>query len=193
MIGDGRTGGGSPFGNGNDRLVAVGYLGHVAASLQAAAVTLVDLENPYAAAALVRQLVEVEYLLWAFADNHDDAARWLAATPSERRKMWQPGHLRKRSGDRFRGLDYWLHCDYGGHPTPEGVRLLIDPASLYPGEAMLCESLIHTAAAWRSLTTIQAGPDDGQVVAALDDWRDRDPLASGLESRTELVTRRPPS
>lgn len=80
--------------------------------------------NSYAAAALVRQMVEVEYLFWAFAQDHDEARNWRKSTQEQRRNRWQPRHLRERSQGRFRGSDYARHCEMGGHPTPAGFDLL---------------------------------------------------------------------
>ena len=68
LMGPERVDGTSPFGNGDDQLVALGYLGETAAALIVGAAELIDRDNPYAAAALNRQLVEVEYLAWAFAE-----------------------------------------------------------------------------------------------------------------------------
>ena len=77
IFGTGRINGTSPFGNGDDSQVAVGDLCQTAAALIGGAVDLLDRENSYAAGALIRQLVEVEYLMWAFAEDHEEAATWL--------------------------------------------------------------------------------------------------------------------
>jgi hypothetical protein len=96
----------------------------VAGELVDGALELFRSGNLYGAAALIRQLVEAEYLAWAFAEEPDEAAMWLASTHDDRRAMWQPRHLRERSGGRFRGSDYGQHCERGGHPTPQ-ARLLV--------------------------------------------------------------------
>lgn len=167
LIGDGRVSGSSPFGNGDDRKVSAGYLCNLTGSLQAGVLVLVDEDNAYAAAALVRQMVEAEYLLWAFVSNHDDAALWLNSTREERLKMWQPAHLRKRAKGHFRDMDYWRHCNFGGHPTPDGVQLLLDPPDGgMAKELVLYESIHHASGAW---ATVVDGwqPDRGEEVMDL--------------------------
>jgi|SRR5581483_1204959 len=93
------------------------------------AAVLLEQDNLYGAAALLRQLVEAEYLAWAFAEDRVEAAAWLRSTNEKRREMWQPKHLRERSGGRFRAIDYAHHCECGGHPTPSAKRLLPGIAS----------------------------------------------------------------
>lgn len=44
----------------------------------------------------MRQLVEVEYLTWAFAEDEDEAMRWMRSTKEERMRFWQPRHIRAR-------------------------------------------------------------------------------------------------
>ena len=138
----------SPFDNGDDRLVALGYLGETATALIVGAVDLIERENPYAVAALNRQLVEVEYLAWAFAEDQEEASSWLRSTRSERRQRWQPRHLRDRSQGRFRGQDYQEHCEVGGHPTPEGLRTVFGPGATASAEIILYETANHGASAW---------------------------------------------
>src|SRR5580698_6458062 len=62
MFGPGRLDGSSERGNGDDETVAVGVLLQVGGELTLAAVHLFATGQNYAASALVRQLVEVEYL-----------------------------------------------------------------------------------------------------------------------------------
>jgi hypothetical protein len=106
LTGPQRVDGSSPFDNGDDGLVALGYLSETAASLISGAVELFDDGNLYACAALNRQLVEVEYLAWAFAEDQDEATSWLRSSREARINRWQPRHLRQRSKGRFRASDY---------------------------------------------------------------------------------------
>lgn len=124
-LGPGRTTGSSPFGNGEDGLVALGYITETAAELISAGADLLALARRYTAAAMTRQLVEIEYLTWAFAFDQVEAADWLRSTNRERRNRWQPRHLRERSNGRFDSADYRQHCELGGRPTPMGARALI--------------------------------------------------------------------
>lgn len=126
MIGGDRAGGRSPFGFGSDATVGLATVAQIGGSLVGGIVSLLDADNKYAAFALVRQMVEVEYLAWAFAEDDEEAANWMRSTREQRMKMWQPRHLRQRSGGLFRAEDYARHCDFGGHPGPESRSLLPD-------------------------------------------------------------------
>lgn len=124
LIGPDRVNGESPFGFGSDATVGLATVVQIAGQLVAGAVALLRTENRYAAAALIRQLVEVEYLVWAFAEDEAEAMAWLRSSRDERLKMWQPRHMRQRATNRFRGSDYANHCERGGHPTPDAKALL---------------------------------------------------------------------
>jgi hypothetical protein len=89
-------------------------------SAASGAATLLAAGNRYAAAALTRQVVEVEHLAWAFAEGDKAAMEWLHADREARRKFWNPDAVRKRANGRFLASDYWGHCGRGGHPTREG-------------------------------------------------------------------------
>ena len=100
--------------------------------------------------ALNRQLVEVEYLSWAFAEDQSEAASWLRSSREERLQFWQPRHVRSRSAGRFRSTDYASHCDLGGHPTPEGARALIGAERNQDTiiEVLFLETATHGISAW---------------------------------------------
>lgn len=72
---------------------------------------------------------------------------WLRSTDEERLRLWQPRHLREKSGGRFRGSDYSLHCKLGGHPTREGARLLPGHTPLPPFSVPL-DLAIHGSSIW---------------------------------------------
>lgn len=93
------------------------------------AVLLLRDNNRYGAAALVRQVVEIEYLLCLFALDRDEPLRWASSDQEAVRKEYQPARMRERCGDRFRSAEYSSHCQVGGHPRfaagyvlPEHVR-----------------------------------------------------------------------
>jgi len=184
IIGSDRAVGRSPFGFGSDATVGVATLAQVAGQLVSPIVALVGEGNRYAAAALLRQLVEVEYLTWAFAEEDDDAAVWLRSSREERREFWSPARLRHRAQDRFPASDYWGHCDLGGHPTPDGMMLLPDHTQTVPGWALLFDCARHASSAWRNL--IQAAErlgrravvaeEDSVVSSAIERWMQLDPL-----------------
>src|SRR4051812_19922762 len=77
MIGGDRVVGRSPFGFGSDTVVGLAIVAQIAGELAAGAALLLEAGNDYSAAALIRQLVEVEYLAWAFAEDEGEAAEWL--------------------------------------------------------------------------------------------------------------------
>ena len=66
LIGPDRANGESPFGFGSDAVVGLASTLQIAGELMAGASLLFDDGNRFGAAALIRQLVEVEYLAWAF-------------------------------------------------------------------------------------------------------------------------------
>lgn len=100
----------------------------VSGRLASGAVHMLESENWYAAGALVRQLIETEYLLFRFQADPPEAGKWLAATPTEIRNLFGPGAMRKRSGQHFRMEEYAVHCDLGGHPNPRAGFLLPEHA-----------------------------------------------------------------
>jgi hypothetical protein len=201
-IGSDRVDGTSPFDFGSDATVGLATVIQVAGELTAGAVALLENDNFYAAAALVRQIVEVEYLAWAFAEDQDEATAWLRSTAAERRKFWQPRQLRARSQGRFRSQDYGSHCDQGGHPTPEANRLL-------PGhsdQGLLAwwwyDLALHGISAWRyidaALTNfnwdlMREQPSAEALSRLIAGWNDNDPLpALSTRTRDFLSSRRPP-
>ena len=81
-------------------------------------------ERWYAGAALVRQLIEVEYLLFLFAIGDDEPKRWLNASDEEAKKTFSPAQMRARAQGRFDVAEYQTHCRIGGHPRVMGHILL---------------------------------------------------------------------
>lgn len=95
-------------------------------------VAMLEAENWYAAAALCRQLVEVEYLVWLFGIDPSEAEGWLSATQEDLRRIYSPSAMRKRSQGRFRDQEYRSHCELGGHPSPKAAFLL--PEHVLPND-----------------------------------------------------------
>lgn len=184
MIGGDRVAGRSPFAFGSDAVVGLAIVTQTAAELCAGATLLLEHGNDYGAAALLRQLVEVEYLAWAFAEDEEEAADWLRSSRDDRMRRWQPRHMRDRSNGRFRGSDYALHCDLGGHPTREGSRLLPNhtrqPPWLLPFELAAHGASIYdyvTAAAVRHGYTIATERERFTALGlAVAQWRTTDRL-----------------
>lgn len=184
VLGTDRIDGSSPRGNGDDEAVAVGVLMQIGGELGKAAVPLLAGRQVYAGLALLRQIVEVEYLAWAFATKAGDAKAWLNASRRERESFFRPARLRERSGGRFRSVDYAHHCEMGGHPVPNAVQLL-DGSTKGVQQLALVDLLQHGWRTWDSLVAwAKSRPFGGEVIlphadrarAELKAWSNADPL-----------------
>ena len=187
IIGPDRKEGRSPFGFGSDSTVGLATVAQVAGQLAVGTAQLLDSDNRYAACALLRQMVEVEYLAWAFAEEQEEAASWLRATRENRLRMWQPKHLRDRSDGRFRAGDYGRHCEVGGHPTPEARVLLPDRSDQVPTAFWWIELATHGLSAWEYLLVGAENAGYGAELTAVAErqhlpeaaasWRESDRMA----------------
>jgi hypothetical protein len=65
------------------------------------AVTLLRDNNRYGAAALVRQIVEIEYLLFLFAQDTDEPLRWASSDLKAVREQYQPARMRSGREGNF--------------------------------------------------------------------------------------------
>jgi hypothetical protein len=146
IVGSDRVEGRSPFGHGSDDTVAVSLLLRIASELVSASNDLFADGRHYAASALLRQLVEIEYLAWAFETRDQDGEQWLRSTKAERQSFFTPAKLRKAADGRFRSVDCGFHCELGGHPVPRGTILLHDDLAV--AQLMLSDLLGHTGRIW---------------------------------------------
>lgn len=184
LIGSDRTNGTSPFGHGDDATVAVSMLLRIGGELVSASSDLIADGRAYAGSALIRQLVEIEYLAWAFETKSEEAVRWLRSTRRERMTFFTPAKLRNAADGRFRGVDYGYHCELGGHPVPQSWRLLEDDGGL--GQLMLSDCLGHTGRIWDHVVRWAQGNPLGQgvssrtaeMLARFVDWKRIDPLTA---------------
>lgn len=103
---------------------ALALVSQMGGALARGTIVLLNSKNGYGAAALLRQIVEVEYLLYLFAHDPDEGKKWLRSSPDELRKQFAPARMRRRSNGRFQDDQYWAHCEIGGHPHPVGAFLL---------------------------------------------------------------------
>lgn len=199
MIGRDRPQGESPFGFGSDAVVGLSTVAQIGGELLSGGAVLLKEGNRYAAAALLRQLVEVEYLAWAFAEDQNEARAWLRSTKEERQRFWQPRHIREHAGGRFRGSDYSEHCGKGGHPSPEGALLL--PGHNHPiasAAIWWCDMAMHGVSIWRYTADAAQELGYGEGINKLDEvqaiaatertWREGDEL---LELHVALKARLP--
>lgn len=182
LLGSDRRNGVSPFGHGNDEVVAVSLLLRMGGQLIGASTELFSGGQHYAAAALLRQLVEIEYLSWAIETRNKDGERWLRSDRKEREEFFSPRKLRKAAQGRFRGEDYGYHCEFGGHPVPVGSILLSEDFAT--AELLLSDMLGHAGRIWNHLAgwalrerfATVITDNRPQMAGRFNDWASRDPL-----------------
>jgi hypothetical protein len=182
ILGTDRLQGVSPFGHGNDETVAVSMLLRIASQLISASADLFIDGRTYAAAALLRQMVEIEYLAWAFETRDGDAERWLRSDKNERQDFFTPARLRAAAQGRFRGKDYGHHCEMGGHPTPVAGMLLSGDAAI--PQLLLSDLLGHVGRIWDHLVRWAHESDNGAPILSrgaemsrrFQEWKAQDTL-----------------
>lgn len=134
----------------------------------------------YAGAALVRQIVEIEYLTWTFKEKYRDPAKWLGSTYEERVKDFSPAQLRKTSQGRFLFKDYHGHCEQGGHPVPNGAHLL-GGANKEGAQILLADLLTHCWRTWDNVQKWAAGLPSVQPIIKAANLRLYGPLLKWAE------------
>jgi hypothetical protein len=197
IVGPDRVSRVSPFGFGDDRTVGIATVAQIAGELGRGAVELLQGKNRYAASALLRQLIEVEYLAHAFDAGNDTAAEWLRADAAERRRFWSPQRLRNRADGRFIDEHYWRHCELGGHPTTEGMALLPEHAREVGANYLWVDLVGHLSSVWTYVVRATERVIDSpistaewhlpDVGAAVDEWRSKDRLYAALQSLGEVL------
>jgi hypothetical protein len=169
----------------------------MAAEIGEGARRLFDAELWYPGAALVRQLIECNYLLSLMADSRDEASDWMTSTHDEVVRRFMPRHIRQRAARNFSASEYQIHSDLGGHPSPAGRVLLRRHQDCYerwPNQYWV-DFAQHLAECWESfaaglalydprmnpddsLYSPRRSPDGGEEVRDLvSRWREVDPLA----------------
>ena len=183
LIGSDRGNGLSPFGHGSDETVAVSMLLRIASQLVSGSTDMFVDGRTYAAAALLRQMVEIEYLAWAMATREGDGERWLHSDRRQRESFFSPAKLRKAAQGTFRGKDYGYHCELGGHAVPR-ASVLLDGDSAAP-QLLVADMLGHTGRIWDHLADWARGGTNGAPVLTrnqhmaekFSEWKLLDPLA----------------
>jgi hypothetical protein len=194
IFGTDRRDGSSPFGHGDDAAVAVSMLLRIGGQLVSASADLIADGRHYAGAALIRQLVEVEYLAWAFETKDEESARWLRSTREERQSFFTPAKLRKAADGHFRSVDYSYHCELGGHPAPGSWILLSEDAAM--PQLMLSDCLGHAERIWKHVVGWAKGQLMGETVLSEADemltryseWKRVDPLTALPPPPSEFPT-----
>lgn len=174
---------------GIDELRGYSELLQIASELVRTSADLLSGRHPYSGSALLRQLVEVDYLAWAFAAGDRDAELWLRSDKAEREELFQPRNIRKRAKGRFQARDYGYHCDLGGHPVPGTVNYF--KSSRTAPQLMLVDLLHHCRSIWRSTelwcdkTPRAADLKElsDKALARLERWLNSDPLYSNAVLR----------
>jgi hypothetical protein len=167
----------------DDRELAVALLSRLASELSAGIALMSRQSYLYGAGALLRQLVEIEYLMFLGYIDPTNLARWYRADGKELRKVFSPQRMRNASDGLFRDQEYWLHCEVGGHPHPRARMLLNDyPTPLAPIATLLPDAVHYLRRLWTSLRLLLPQLDIGEL--ALQEFAE--PLASAIERWTEV-------
>lgn len=183
VIGPDRVEGTSPWSHGSDEAVGVSLLLRIGGQLLSGSADLFASRRTYAGAALIRQLVEVEYLAWAFEVRDGEAQKWLRSTRAEREAFFRPAKLREAAKGRFRSVDYSYHCEMGGHPIPQ-ASVLLGEESWNAGQLLLSDALGHIGCIWNHVAAWAHGQPHGAVVLSrtsemsvkFNEWHSHDPL-----------------
>jgi hypothetical protein len=183
-----------------ERMIGLSCIVQIAGELGVTCVKLVETDQFYASFALVRQIVECEYLCRAFAQDQDEARKWLNATRAQRLSLWSPKHMRERSEGEFRDKDYAVHCEIGGHPTPRAFMLL-RPSRTMPANAIWGELAVHLANVWSHTTRAipemilplldrKPGPQGraADVTAKVNEWLSSDPVLGTVSQLPDFPT-----
>lgn len=166
---------------------AMGALLQMAGELGVSATKMLSGDEHYAGAALVRQIVEIEYLTWNFKEGYKSIAAWLNSTHEDRMRVFSPKQLRASSKGRFLFKDYQDHCEQGGHPVPRGIPLL-GGQNVSVAQLLLVDLLLHCWRTWdqvrnwllnlESLQQIGFPKAGAEISRGLVEWGKRDPVYS---------------
>jgi hypothetical protein len=188
------TGRREEFGEAFSEFRAVSTVVCMAAELAETAVVMAEKRRYYAVAAVIRQLIECEYLLTLFNEDLGHARRWREGTPDEIRESFTPAKMRKLVG-KFSNEEYWEHCSTGGHPAPKGARLLekLDPARQWwpvAGAELTTDLGLHLQRIWKAVDALlvkhharyERVRADQRLRAedAWSNWQEADPLVAVL-------------
>jgi hypothetical protein len=128
---------------GDKEISAFSMLSRLAADITVGFATLMRSRNEYSAAALLRQLVEFEYLFFVAYQDKSELEKWLKADGDTLRKQFTLQKMRKKSNGIFRDQEYWMHCDMGGHPNPKAWAFLAGESSKMTMAAFLLPDGVH--------------------------------------------------
>ena len=157
--------------------LAVGLLCEIALELTAGIQLSLEDNRVYAAACLLRQVIEIEYLMLLGCADSRTLSDWYQASPRDRRKQFSPKQMREASDGFFLDQEYWMHCEVGGHPNPRGRMLLPSRSTgIAPEAFLLPDSIQHIRRLWTSLRllvpqlSINLDPEMLPLRTAISDW-----------------------
>ena len=127
----------------DNKELAVALLTRLGSELSGGIFLLAKQSLAYSAGALLRQLVEVEYLMFIGYADPMNLERWYGADAKELRRKFTPQRMRESSGGLFQDQEYWFHCEIGGHPHPMSRLLLPAYNPLVPPIAILLPDAVH--------------------------------------------------
>jgi hypothetical protein len=172
-------------GDDGEAVRAMGALLQMAGELGFAASRMLSGKEHYAGAALLRQIVEIEYLTWTFKEGHEMVTAWLTSTYDERMRVFAPKKLRANSTGRFLFKDYQDHCEQGGHPVPRGI-LLLGGQEIGSAQVLLVDLLTHCWRTWDQVRNWLMNLDKAKQIGfpkaglgisqRLNEWGRRDPI-----------------
>ena len=176
---------------GRDRKeLAAALLIRLASELSGGISLLIQNANPYAAGALLRQLIEIEYLLFLGYSDPATLQSWYEADAAELRKIFSPQQIRKRADGLFRDKEYWLHCEIGGHPHPTKSRILLSAyaAPVPPIAFLLPDTVQHLRRLWTSVKLLLPKLNIGEIALKESGQRLSDTIAhwETIENSTVL-------
>lgn len=148
LFGSDRAAGVTKYEYGDDRVAASALVIEVAADLAASAVELMDRGRTYSSGALLRQVIECEYLVALFGQDVEAAREWLNADEDALRTYWSPAKMRARSGGTFRASEYQSHCQVGGHPSPKARALLSSHSIAVAPDHIWADLALHLGRLW---------------------------------------------
>jgi hypothetical protein len=153
--------------------LAAALLIRIASELSGGIALLIQSGRIYSAGALLRQLIEVEYLLFLGYSDPAILQKWYQADAAMLRKMFTPQQMRKGAQGIFRDKEYWLHCEMGGHPHPTQSKVLLSAyvAPVPPIAFLLPDTVQHLRRLWNSIKLLLPKLNIGDI--ALNDSGER--------------------
>lgn len=151
IIGGDRVSGRSRDGYGDEEVVGLAVAVEISADLATSATHLLSAGHAYSAAVLLRQIIEVEYLVWLFANDPGAARAWLNAGEDEMRSTFRPATIRRKAKGHFSDDEYHYHCELGGHPTPHARDLLSNHSRGADASWLWDELECHLARLWEGV------------------------------------------